>query len=1289
MAGNLGDIAGTVSLNIDPFQQSTRVLEAQTKNISRALRAQEMSAKNSGKSLNGLKAMYNTTGNAVSSYTKLLDGQKKSYDDYKASIGDVTKASDEEIKKLMSKESAYLTTAAKLEQMTGKYNSLGKQIAIQESGFTKMGDKLTSMGDKATKAGDGMMSFGKKMSVGLTAPIVAGAGIAIKAASDYESAFAGVKKTVDGTPEQFEALSNGIRKMATELPASAVEIANVAEAAGQLGIQTPNILSFSETMIKMGVATNMTAEDAATSMARFANVMGMSQTDFDRFGSSVVQLGNNFATTESEILQMSLRLSGIGKQTGMTEAAVVGISAAMSTMGIEAEAGGTAMTQGMKKMQNAVMGGTKELDSFAKTAGMTSEQFSTLFKEDASQALLAYVEGLEKASKGGKNLNDVLDEVGIKGIRESDTFLRLAGDSSKLKDALQQSGTAWKENTALTNEAAVRFETLESKMKILKGQVNDVAIEFGGPLVDALSDGIEAAKPLLNVVGDLAKKFSEASPETQQMVIKTLAFGAAIGPVTGTVGKFTSLIGGGLSTVGEFSKFLGTLGKDSATVKSGMDVATEGTKLFSKGAEGANKSVGLFGKSVLGLNPWVAGIGLTLGAGVVAWELWGKGAVDSAKRTAKWGSDVGSEADKTLTKFQSLSNDGAKAIEDLSNGVEGSAERIGKAFQNMAEEMHKSVDTSYKKNLELIKKMPQELQASMMKDLENKKKIDEQTIAAAEDVNNKVMQIISSKNAKEGKLSSDQKALLLEHQRTLNAKEVELMDVGANEKKEILSALNGDIQDMNEKQLSHASQTVADSLTKQKEAHRQQSEDLKEIYKDDVETYTKKAAELKTVQDAETENMVNNYIKIMEEQGKSDDFIKSSLQSKGFSYDEAAKFVENYSDRVVSANSIVAQSNGEVSESTQKANDSWNTLIFDPKTGEIKTNLPEFLNETAQSDEGWNQLAFIAKEANLTSDAKEKVFEAMSSAGEWNQLGIPDKMLNADNLQLILGLSESKESLNEFNSISPELKKLLVDGSDKMKIDESRTALDQYNALSPQLKNLLTNNADTMSKVNSAKTNLSTYDAMKPGAKILTANNSNAVSNTNTAKATLENFNGLNIPTKHIKTSADTSGATQAKAAIDSVPASKTSTITTWFKSIYQKITKHKTGTNNHPGGDAILGDGGKNEPYLTPQGHFGISPNKDTLFPNLPKGTKVWSSIDKFKKDVPVFDDYSNTKAVNLMSKKALAAPDNSKGQTIMTHNYEGLMKGATFEIKDKYDIDKLMIDIESAIRREGFKLE
>lgn len=340
----------------------------------------------------------------------------------------------------------------------------------------------------------------------VSASLAGAAGYAIKTGIDFESAFAGVKKTVNASDEELSQFRQEIRDMAKEIPQSASSIAEVAEAAGQLGIKNENLMSFTRVMSDLGVATNMSATEAATSLARLANITQMPQENFGRLGSTIVALGNNLATTESEITEMGLRLAGAGKQVGMSEAKILGLSAAISSVGIEADAGGSAVSTVMTKMQLAVENGGDSLQQFADVAGMSAEQFQQAFKEDASQALVAFITGLGTMDARGKSAIATLSDMEITEIRQRDALLRLSGAGDLLSESLGIATQAWDENNALTKEAGQRYETLESRLQILKNNVSDLGISFydsmRDPLKDTVNEGIGYVEQLSDAFSD-------------------------------------------------------------------------------------------------------------------------------------------------------------------------------------------------------------------------------------------------------------------------------------------------------------------------------------------------------------------------------------------------------------------------------------------------------------------------------------------------------------------------------------------------------------------------------------------------------------------------------------------------------------------------------------------------------------------------------------------------------------------------------------------------------------------
>lgn len=424
------------------------------------------------------------------------------------------------------------------------------KLAQSSIALDQQAAKWKNLGSRVQDAGRTMSGVGNALTAGLTVPIVA-AGIAMtNTAMQFESAFAGVEKTVDGTAEQMAALEQGIRDMALEIPATREEIAGVAEAAGQLGIQTDNILEFTRVMVDLGESTSLSATDGATALARFANITQMSQDKFSNLGSSIVALGNNMATTESEITEFALRLAGAGAQVGMTEPQILAIGAALSSVGIEAEAGGSAISKTMISIETAVQSGSKELGSWAKAAGMSADAFTDAWEKDPAAALATVVKGLGNMEAQGGSTLQMLDELGITEIRQRDALLRAAGAGDLLTNALNTSGKAWEENSALSEEAAKRYETFESQMVILQNKVSDVALEFGEALIPALTDAIDAAQPVIDWAKELAEKFAALDKEEQQQVLKFVALAAAIGPVLAVTGNLVTVVGGGIKAYG-------------------------------------------------------------------------------------------------------------------------------------------------------------------------------------------------------------------------------------------------------------------------------------------------------------------------------------------------------------------------------------------------------------------------------------------------------------------------------------------------------------------------------------------------------------------------------------------------------------------------------------------------------------------------------------------------------------------------------------------------------------------
>lgn len=405
--------------------------------------------------------------------------------------------------------------------------AFGTDLTELERGFKRIDYKMRKMSAN-------MQREGKILSTAFTAPLAAVGVAGVKASIDFESAFAGVKKTVDATEAEIKKLRSGILDMSKEIPASAEAISHVAEAAGQLGINTDNILSFSRVMIDLGESTNLGSEEAASSLAQFANVTRMSQTDFDRLGSVVVDLGNNLATTEKDIVAMAQRLAGAGSQIGMSESDIMAMSAALSSVGINAEAGGSSFSKLMIRIKTAVATGNEDLRSFASVARMTQKEFKKAFDVDPGKAILAFIGGLSDLEGSGTSAIQVLNDMGITEIRLTDSLLRAAGASDTFSEAMEIGRKAWEQNNALLEEAEKRYGTTGSQLKVLQNRLNVAAIALGDHLAPGLVD-------VVDMTVDLAEGFSRLSSSTQSSVVAFSAVAAAVGPVLFGAGQTLTL----------------------------------------------------------------------------------------------------------------------------------------------------------------------------------------------------------------------------------------------------------------------------------------------------------------------------------------------------------------------------------------------------------------------------------------------------------------------------------------------------------------------------------------------------------------------------------------------------------------------------------------------------------------------------------------------------------------------------------------------------------------------------
>lgn len=497
---------------------------------------------------------YQKQQTAVENTRKRLELLQQQYDNIQKEIQQTGEFSADLQNKLLAKQQQIDKTTSSLNRQTERLDEMGD--ALKEAGVdmddlgqssARLTNRIDALKKEQEEVAEGAQTFGNKASqaFGAVHEAIVAAGIATalkevyeyfadcaQASMDFESAMTGVAKTTDLTDDELSAMSDAIKEMSTEIPATTEELAAIAESAGQLGIHKESLLGFTEIMAMLGTSTNMTADEAATSLSRLANITGMSQEDFDRLGATIVDLGNNLATTEKEIVDMSMRIAGAGAQVGMTEAEIMSFSGALSSVGIEAEAGGSAFSTLISNMSLAVQQGGDGLEQFADVAGMSASEFAAAFEEDAAGAIIQFIQGLGNMESEGRSAIAVLDDMGLSDIRMRDALLRAAGASDVFTNALQIGSNAWDENTALVNEATKRYATTQSQLTMMQNAYKNLKVAIGDAYTPALQKAYSVGTQVLNAVSQFIK-------QNPALVNAITAFVGVLGLVVAALAAYT------------------------------------------------------------------------------------------------------------------------------------------------------------------------------------------------------------------------------------------------------------------------------------------------------------------------------------------------------------------------------------------------------------------------------------------------------------------------------------------------------------------------------------------------------------------------------------------------------------------------------------------------------------------------------------------------------------------------------------------------------------------------------
>ena len=525
-------------------QNSMQALQAKHDALTKVQEAQRKKVEELRKALENARSAENTYAQKKEELKSKIEANNKALEKLKTATGDTAKEEaklteeNAKLQKELAEVDSKLTAAEKgtnswQTQLNGaqiqlynldaelekndkyldeaKSSADGCATSIDE--FGKQTDETTesvrSLG--ALLASEELSKFGKSIEEILTD--------CVKASMDFESSMAAVKRTTGMSDEEVKSLGEHFKTLSTEMPITTSELASIAANAGQLGIAKENVESFTTIMAQLATTTDLSAENASTMLAQFAAITGMDPADYDKLGSTVAALGDSSATTASKIVDMSQGIAGAASQAGMSESDILAISAAVGSIGIEAGAGSTAMSTLIQEIDKSTKTGGKKLDTFAKTSGMSSQEFVAAWKTDPASAMATFIEGLNDVERNGKSTVEILEELGITNVRQKRALIGLSEAGDLLSTSIEKGSQAWEENTALSEKAEIMYNTLEAKTTELESASNNLKIAVGDTLNPLLGDLAEKGTDILTKV----TQFVQDHPQLTEALTLTAA----------------------------------------------------------------------------------------------------------------------------------------------------------------------------------------------------------------------------------------------------------------------------------------------------------------------------------------------------------------------------------------------------------------------------------------------------------------------------------------------------------------------------------------------------------------------------------------------------------------------------------------------------------------------------------------------------------------------------------------------------------------------------------------------
>ncbi|EGP8343484.1 TPA_asm: phage tail tape measure protein [Listeria monocytogenes] len=1154
--------------------------------------------------------------------------------------------------------------------------------------------KVEQFGNMLEKSGQKLKKAGTAMTVGFTAPIVAGMVKSTKAYLDFDNEVTEVNSLLRESGES-----------AKEFGDRYTQVFDYAQKASvKYGVASEQTMLGMKEMVKKGYDINQTMASmpaifnaARASGDDFETVMSVTTSTLEQFGmiskdtNKQMEYTNKVADvltyvadkTAAGFSDMGTAMNYVGPIShslgySLTDtAAAVGL---LSNRGIEGQKAGT----GLRGMLTSLLKPSKSAAEAMSAVGLTIEDNNGNMK--TLPTLLDDInDKTKKMTKTQKN-SFLTMVFGREPLSAVNTLLEAGGDSLRKYSKGADEANGYTKEVADNMRKAGKFgvDQFKASLEVLEQNV-------GQKLMPALTPIIEWANKMID-------KFNDLSGAQQQSIIKWAGILAATGPVLRIGEKLVSMTGGLIKGFAGLGKMLG-LGSKLAPLAAGFGATTtavEGTSLAAAGLAGS------FGALPAVIT--VAGAAL-LGVGIYALDKHISKIEESKERIKTWGYDIGAEADKSMGKFNEFASEGKLALDTFASGATDDSESVVTAFKNMADEIKKNTDDA----LGDFEKHYQDYSAGVQAIVNTDKKESEK--AAKERKDNvdsqykEIEKIYQSAADGHRNLTAEESKTVNNIYKAMQIEQIESLGLNNKKKTQLIKAMNGETLGLSKKALGEQSTLLWEETTKAAKVYQDNAKNLKkDLDKDQIDqkTYTEaikqnereKTAAVRASTTAWIRTQRDYYKAIGSSSEVAEQNIKSALEEMGLSYDEFTRNVQEAAGGVSDASKLIG-------DGASKADLAWSDLVLDPKTGEVKTNLEQVVLDAAKSKDGWNNLKFIMKEAKLTTDAKKTIATATIESGRWDKmtfnekklivsyedsihvanalsdLGIWDKLKPEQksmiaNADTSLALQKALQDMGVWDKLPPSMKTLVVDNSDVLKkLNSSKGMIVEYNGTKVDLKSLLATNTDVKTKIEQGKNVIVEYNGQKINLKNLYANNRDLLSKVQEGKNNIYSYNGTKVSKKTFTalTNADTVRDLLNNMIADwgKIPQRQQKVLEIAYKtngkspSGIQEVGYAK-GTNNHSGGPALVNDArGSNyeEMITTPDGKSFVPKGRNVLL-DLPRGTEVLRG-DKTAKalsNVPHYAKGTKTSYAKNVSNKISNVQVDYKTGAISAQSYINKLK-------------------------------